>query len=99
MRRSGTGSIKESSKQPMSKQEAASLHASQVPPGIPVTSVNSDGEEDSEIGHGNRNRSNSNGTSNYSRGNSNAGTTRGGYSQSAASSGSPQKNGQGSSRR
>lgn len=51
MRRSGAGSIKESSTRPMSKSEAATLPASQVPPGIPVTAVNSDGEEEySEAG-------------------------------------------------
>ncbi|PWN50554.1 TBC-domain-containing protein [Violaceomyces palustris] len=52
MRRSGAGNVRESSTRPMSKSEAASLHASQVPPGIPITAVNSDGEEDlSETGH------------------------------------------------
>ena len=46
MRRSGVGSIRESTTQPMSKTEAATMHASQVPLGIPVTAVNSDGEEE-----------------------------------------------------
>ncbi|CEH18204.1 tbc1 domain family member 10b [Ceraceosorus bombacis] len=37
MRRSGVGSIRESTVRPMSKSEAAALHASQVPTGIPRT--------------------------------------------------------------
>lgn len=52
MRRSGVGSIRESTVRPMSKSEAAALHASQVPPGIPVTAVDSDGEEASAMSHG-----------------------------------------------
>ncbi|MCO5613978.1 hypothetical protein L7F22_068258 [Adiantum nelumboides] len=48
MRRSGVGAIRESTLRPMSKSEAANLHASQVPPGIPVTAVDSD-EEDGSI--------------------------------------------------
>lgn len=44
MRRSGVGAIRESTLRPMSKSEAANLHASQVPPGIPVTAVDSDEE-------------------------------------------------------
>jgi hypothetical protein len=49
MRRSGAGSIRESSTRPMSKSEAATLHASQVPPGMPVSAVDSDGEEASSM--------------------------------------------------
>ncbi|SAM81764.1 related to MDR1-Mac1p interacting protein [Ustilago bromivora] len=46
MRRSAAGSIRDSSMRPMSRSEAAKMHLSQVPAGIPFTSVNSDGEED-----------------------------------------------------
>ncbi|SNX84762.1 related to MDR1 - Mac1p interacting protein [Melanopsichium pennsylvanicum] len=46
MRRSAAGSIRDSSMRPMSKSEAAKMHLSQVPAGIPFTAVNSDGEED-----------------------------------------------------
>ncbi|SPO26219.1 related to MDR1 - Mac1p interacting protein [Ustilago trichophora] len=46
MRRSAAGSIRDSSMRPMSKSQAARMHLSQVPAGIPFTSVNSDGEED-----------------------------------------------------
>ncbi|EST08510.1 Rab-GTPase-TBC domain protein [Kalmanozyma brasiliensis GHG001] len=49
MRRSAAGSIRDSSMRPMSKSEAAKMHLSQVPAGIPFTAVNSDGEEDSGI--------------------------------------------------
>lgn len=50
MRRSGLGPIRNSTTQPMSKQEAASMHVSQVPLGIPVTAVDSDGEEEADRG-------------------------------------------------
>lgn len=46
MRRSGVGTIRDSSTRPMSKSEAATMHVSQVPLGIPVTAVDSDGEEE-----------------------------------------------------
>ncbi|CBQ72348.1 related to MDR1-Mac1p interacting protein [Sporisorium reilianum SRZ2] len=49
MRRSGAGSIRDSSMRPMSKSEAAKMHLSQVPAGIPFTAVNSDGEEDNAL--------------------------------------------------
>ncbi|KAJ9475162.1 Rab-GAP TBC domain-containing protein [Pseudozyma hubeiensis] len=49
MRRSGAGGIRDSSMRPMSKSEAAKMHLSQVPAGIPFTAVDSDGEEDSAI--------------------------------------------------
>ncbi|CDR98848.1 hypothetical protein [Sporisorium scitamineum] len=49
MRRSGAGIIRDSSVRPMSKSEAAKMHLSQVPAGIPFTAVNSDGEEDPAI--------------------------------------------------
>lgn len=45
MRRSGQGQIRESSTKFMSQAAAASLPASQVPAGIPVTAVDSEGEE------------------------------------------------------
>ncbi|PWN22513.1 hypothetical protein BCV69DRAFT_145774 [Microstroma glucosiphilum] len=45
MRRSGQGQIRDSSTKLLSQQAAASLPASQVPAGIPVTAVDSDGEE------------------------------------------------------
>lgn len=54
MRRSGVGAIRESTLRPMSKSEAANLHASQVPPGIPVTAVDSDEEDGSNETSGSR---------------------------------------------
>jgi hypothetical protein len=45
MRRSGVGSIRDSTTQPMSKAEAASMHVSQVPLGIPISAIDSDDEE------------------------------------------------------
>lgn len=49
MRRSAAGSIRDSSMRPMSKSEAAKMHLSQVPAGIPFAAVNSDGEEDAAL--------------------------------------------------
>lgn len=54
MRRSGVGSIRESTTQPMTKSEAASMHVSQVPLGIPISAIDSDGEEDDD--HASKNR-------------------------------------------
>ncbi|PWN43447.1 hypothetical protein IE81DRAFT_346647 [Ceraceosorus guamensis] len=86
MRRSGVGSIRESTVRPMSKSEAAALHASQVPPGIPVTAVDSDGEEASAMSHSRG------GQSNVGTDGSRASTsTRGGYP--TTSHGAPDKNG------
>ncbi|CAO1635882.1 unnamed protein product [Parajaminaea phylloscopi] len=48
MRRSGQGQIRESSTQPMSQGAAASLPESQVPVGLPVSSVDSEGEDGSQ---------------------------------------------------
>ncbi len=49
MRRSAAGSIRDSSMRPMSKSEAAKMHLSQVPAGIPFAAVNSDDEEDAAL--------------------------------------------------
>ncbi|CAO1632672.1 unnamed protein product [Sympodiomycopsis kandeliae] len=74
MRRSGQGQIRESSTKFMSQAAAASLPESQVPIGIPVTAVDSDGEEGAP-GSRNRSRRGSGATSDIADAGSRASTT------------------------